>query len=337
MDAKLAEQIRADVQLPAVQAAINKYPGRALKGVAEFRANEDQHTAQLTNQIAELQAKNPQDPAIAPLQEKLKQVQSDDAALARVQANGFNEKAQQDELAAQREDEKARHDQAEERIQNRRADVQAQKETQQKGLGDSYKTENKEFDTIRKPIATQLDSFSTLRSTLDQGTAAGDALVAPALLKALVAGGGVRITQAEIHQFTNGRSTLEDMRGYLQKIANGKSITPEQRKQVYGLVGAVEVKAQQKQQILEDGQDALDAAQTVEGQRAAVADTRRKLAAVDSGQQQQTQPQQNANVQKPQNQQGQTIGHQVGDTIVQNGRSFKVTSVDQNGKVTGAQ
>src|SRR5208282_2782299 len=131
-------------------------------------------------------------------------------------------------------------------IQNRRADVQAQKETEQKGLGDSYKTENKEFDTIRKPLSTSLDAFSTLRNSLDQGTAAGDSVVAPALLKALVAGGGVRITQAEINNFTHGRSTVEDMKGVLQKMTSGKSITPEQRKQVYSLLGAVESKVRAK-------------------------------------------------------------------------------------------
>jgi len=33
----------------------------------------------------------------------------------------------------------------------------------------------------------------------------------------------------------------------------------------------------------------------------------------------------------------QSVGHKVGDSIVQNGRTFTVTSVDANGKVTGAQ
>jgi hypothetical protein len=98
------------------------------------------------------------------------------------------------------------------------------------------------------------------------------------------------------------------MKGYLQKLSSGKSITPEQRKQVYSLVGAVEVKAQQKQQILSDGQDALDNAGSVEDQRKAVANTRQRLAAVDSGQslptktQQQAQPNQqqsSATQQKP--------------------------------------
>jgi hypothetical protein len=33
----------------------------------------------------------------------------------------------------------------------------------------------------------------------------------------------------------------------------------------------------------------------------------------------------------------QTSGHKIGDSIVQNGRTFKVVSVDKDGKVTGAE
>ena len=53
------------------------------------------------------------------------------------------------------------------------------------------------------------------------------------------------------------------------------------------------------------------------------------------GQSQPTQPTQ----QQPTNQQPvtQSIRHQVGDSIIQNGRTFKVTSVDATGRVTGAQ
>jgi hypothetical protein len=54
----------------------------------------------------------------------------------------------------------------------------------------------------------------------------------------------------------------------------------------------------------------------------------------------QAQQQQAAPVQQQPTQQQpvvQSIRHQVGDSIVQNGRTFKVTSVDASGKVTGAQ
>lgn len=274
------DQLRTDLNDDQIQHYVAMVPGSALGGLYAASKNADDHIKVTQQQIQLAQQKGDAN-AVQQLQGKLKTFQGESAKVNRVITNAFSDK---DRDTYQSNVEKARHDQREEEIQNRRADIQAQKETQQKGLGDSYKTENKEFDTVRKPIATQLDSMSTLRSSLDQGTAAGDALVAPALLKALVAGGGVRITQAEIHQFTNGRSSLEDMKGVLQKIANGKSITPEQRKQVYALVGAVEVKAQQKQQILSDGQDALDGATSVDDQRKAVANARQRLAAVDSGQ-----------------------------------------------------
>jgi hypothetical protein len=328
LDKAKFQELKGDLSTPAVQSALAQYPGRPVKGLSEHKQNIDQHLAQTQKQIDALTAKNPNDPQIAALKTQQQQMQAEDSALTNVINNGLSDKAREDEVKAQDEERKAKHDEKEEAIQNRRLDIAAAKETQQKGLGDSYKTENKEFDTIRKPLSTSLDAFSTLRNSLDQGTAAGDSVVAPALLKALVAGGGVRITQAEINNFTHGRSTVEDMKGYLQKLTNGKSITPEQRQQVYALLGAVESKVQQKNEALEAGQDALDGAGSVQEQRQAVQDTRRKLAAIDAGQN--TTP-------KPQNQQGQTIGHKVGDTITQNGRPFTVTAVDANGKVTGAQ
>jgi hypothetical protein len=174
-----------------------------------------------------------------------------------------------------------RHNVADEQEKKRQDDIKLKKETQEKGLGQSYAIQNKELDTVRKPLSTSLDAFSTLRQSLDEGTAAGDSVVAPALLKALVAGGGVRITQAEISNFTHGRSTLEDMKGYLQKLTNGKSITPDQRAQVYSLLGAVESKVRAKNDILMKGQDALDNANSVEEQRAAVRNTRAELEGVD--------------------------------------------------------
>ena len=214
-------------------------------------------------------------------------MQKEKSSLNNVIANGVTDKQREDEIKAQQEEEKARHDAAQEALQNRRADIQAAKEGQQKGLGDSYKTENKEFDTARKPIETQLDSFSTLRSALDQAgndNAVASSVVAPALLKALVAGGGVRITQAEIQQFIGARSTLGDVQAMLNKWKNGTKLTSDQIGQVYKLVGVVEAKAQQKRQALEEGQDALDSAQSVIEQRAAVSNTRRKIAALDGGQ-----------------------------------------------------
>jgi hypothetical protein len=173
--------------------------------------------------------------------------------------------------------------QREDDLYNKRQAVKDHKDSEQKGLGQSYAIQNREFDTIRKPLETSLEAFSTLRSSLDQGTAAADSVVAPALLKALVAGGGVRITQAEISQFVHGRSTLGDMQATLQKMTSGKSITPTQRQQVYDLLGVVEAKKQAKQQILQDAQNNLDLAESVTDQRAAVRNARTLLGQVDAG------------------------------------------------------
>lgn len=281
---KLKGQVQDDLNQTVVTDAINKYPGRPVKGLTEFQQTHQQNDKAIQNQISQIAAKNPNDPQIAQLQQKLDQSKKEEGYITHMLTFGTSEKQQENELAAQREDEKVKHDRAEEQIANHRADVAAQKETKDKGLGDSYKTENKEFDTIRKPLGTSLDAFSTLRSSLDQGTASGDSVVAPALLKALVAGGGVRITQAEINNFTHGRSSVEDFKGILQKMSNGKSITPEQRQQVYALLGAVESKVRAKNDILNDAQDQLDNASSVADQRAAVSNARRKLDGIDAGQ-----------------------------------------------------
>lgn len=273
------EQLQTLMQDSDVQHAVASVKGNALAGLYAGVKNGDAHIQQTQAAIATAQQKG-DTAAVQQLQGQLQNLQSVQGKLTKAINQGFSN-ADREKFAA--DEEKARHDAAQEAIANHRADVAAQKETAQKGLGDSYKTENKEFDTIRKPLSTSLDAFSTLRNSLDQGTAAGDSVVAPALLKALVAGGGVRITQAEINNFTHGRSSVEDLKGVLQKMTNGKSITPDQRQQVYALLGAVESKVRMKNDILNDAQDQLDAAQSVADQRSAVSSARRKLDAVDAG------------------------------------------------------
>ena len=281
-DAKMRDQLRPDMNNPDVSQAMTAYAGRPIKGLTERMQNTDAHIKSLTANITAKQQKNPNDPSIAKDQQSLDAMQNTDNSLRRVLQFGMSDKAQDAELKAQNEDEKTAHDIREEGIQDKRADIAAKKEVVDKNLAANYGIMNKEFDLVRKPLATQLDSFSTLRNSLDQGTAAGDSVVAPALLKALVAGGGVRITQAEIQNFTHGRSTLEDMKGYLQKLQSGKSITPIQRQQVYALLGAVEAKAATKKSILEGAQTNLDNAGSVAEQRQAVRDARTKLDGLDS-------------------------------------------------------
>lgn len=276
----LQRQLSTFLEDPGIQHYVAMVPGRPLAGLYQASQNATDHITAIQQQIDAAKQKGDQ-AALQKLQGDLQNVQLEKQKVDQVIAQGFStadKEKYNDEL------ERARHDAAEEALADRRADIQAHKQTQDKQLGDSYKTENKELDTVRKPLSTQLASFSTLRSSLDQGTAAGDSVVAPALLKALVAGGGVRITQAEINNFTHGRSSLEEIKGVLQKMSNGKSITPEQRKQVYSLLGAVETKAKMKEQALEDAQDALDGAQTVDAQRKAVSELSKKLAAIDGGQ-----------------------------------------------------
>jgi hypothetical protein len=113
MDASLRDQLRTDLAVPSVTAGLNKYPGKPQKGIAEFRANADQHVAQIQQQLAALQQANPNDPQIAPLQQQLKQVQDDDRALNNVQQHGFTDEAKQ-QFA--KDEETERHNRADEQI-----------------------------------------------------------------------------------------------------------------------------------------------------------------------------------------------------------------------------
>jgi hypothetical protein len=299
LPAEVKEQLVTTMQNPEVQHAV-AMGDSAIDGLYTAMRNADQHIAVAQKALDAAQKAGDQN-AVQAVQQQLQTLRDTRGKLDQVVTQGFTdqdraayfkeqEQKSKDAEQARRDAEKERHDQRLEDLQTRREDILAQKQQQDMKLGDSYKVENKELDTVAKPLQTQLDSFSTLRAALDQGTAAGDSVVAPALLKALVAGGGVRITQAEINNFTHGRSTVEDMRGILQKMSSGKSITPEQRAQVYSLLGAVEAKAQAKNQALQDAQDQLDSASDITTQRKAVSDLKKKLGTIDAGSTQTTQP-----------------------------------------------
>jgi len=342
LPAEVKDQIAATLQDPEVQHAIASKPGSSLDGLYTAKKNLDGHVAVAQQQLVAAQKSGDQQ-KIAAAQQQLDKLKSVDENLGNAINVGFTDKERADYAkqkdADAKEAEKERHEREEENLQNRRLDIQAQKETEQKGLGDSYKVQNKEFDNIRKPLETQITSIGNLQDLLNDNSAQADALIAPALLKALVAGGGVRVTQAEISLVLHGRATAEDIKAAAAKVASGKSVTDEQRAQIRAIAGVVAKKIALTNQALAEGQEALDNASTIAEQRAAVRATRAKTDAIAAGiyGPQPNQNQGGNNNTPKQNPQGQTIGHKVGDTIVQNGRTFTVTSVDQNGKVTGAQ
>jgi len=270
------EQVKKDMESPAVQHAINANTARPLQGL---QSDYNLHVKQIKDdkdQIAALSAKNPQDPQLGQLQSDLANKQSEMASLQHFMVYGVNDKMREDEQKAKFEDEQAAW-------QNRRAAALEKKELTDKSLAQSYQIQNKEFDLMRKPIAEKLGEYANLQMGLDMRNAEGDAIVAPMLLKALVAGGGVRITQAEINMVLGARSALGSGEVAIEKTLKGQKFSDEQRQQIRTLADYLQKKIQQKKQVLEAGQAAIDAADTVDGQRKAVRDTRKQIDVLDSG------------------------------------------------------
>lgn len=153
----------------------------------------------------------------------------------------------------------------------------------------SRDTQTKRLDVIGKPIRDQQTKLADTLEILNGNMAFSDSLVAPKTLTALVSGQGtgVRITQAEISQVLHGRSTLQDLDGIWQKIVNGKSVTADQRSQINTVLGLVQSKVNQRVSILEQAQDRIDAAGTMDEQRAAIRDAQKQLDALNKGGEQQ--------------------------------------------------
>lgn len=193
-------------------------------------------------------------------------------------ANAFGEK-NMNNLFLQAE--KARHDREAERIANIRAQAAQKKEATDKQVAHDYDTQLKRLDADRKLVEPKLAEFANLESAMNQNDAAGDALIAPMLLKALVAGGGVRITQAEINQVTHGRSTAGDVQAWATRKVNGKSISDEQRRQLRAFAQILRSKVDAKSQLLIEAEPALAAAETVAEQQKVMSDLHRSMAALD--------------------------------------------------------
>jgi len=270
------DQVKQDMESPAVQHAISADTARPLQGLQNDYNLHVQTIKKDQQQIAAISAKNPNDPQLAQIQSDLANKQTELGALQHFMIYGVDAKMREDEQKARFEEEQAAW-------QNRRAAAMERKESVDKSLAQSYQIQNKEFDTMRKPISEKLGEYTNLQMGLDMRNAEGDAIVAPMLLKALVAGGGVRITQAEINMVLGARSLLGTTEAEMRKILSGQKFSDEQRQQIRTLSEFLQKKIQAKKQILEAGQASIDAADTVAGQRQAVRDTRQQIDELDAG------------------------------------------------------
>lgn len=128
----------------------------------------------------------------------------------------------------------------------------------------AYDTGVKDLDKFEAPIQGHLDGVSGLKTALAQRTPTADALVAPLILKATVAGqgSGFRMTRGEIDNVMHSRSAWQDLEAKLQHWDTDHSkalqLTEEQRTDMRNLAKAIEVKANKQMDVIAKTRDAID-------------------------------------------------------------------------------
>jgi len=131
-------------------------------------------------------------------------------------------------------------------------------------VGHVYDTAMKELLDTEKPIKGHIDGVNGLGSVLAQKTPTADALVAPLVLKATVAGqgSGFRMTRAEIDNVLHSRSAWQDLEAKLMHWDSDHSkallLTDEQRTDMRNLAKAIRLKANEQMQTLTKARHDLD-------------------------------------------------------------------------------
>lgn len=131
-------------------------------------------------------------------------------------------------------------------------------------VGHVYDSAMKEVLDAEKPIKGHIDGINGLGSVLAQRTPSADALIAPLVLKATVAGqgSGFRMTRAEIDNVLHSRSKWQDLEVALNKWSADPSkalqVTDEQRTDLRTLAKAIRVKANEQMQIITKARHDLD-------------------------------------------------------------------------------
>jgi hypothetical protein len=152
----------------------------------------------------------------------------------------------------------------------------------------SYTYNNDKLDKLGKPIEDAQARMGRLTDTLAQGTPQADALIAPELLTIMAggAGSGLRMNEAEISRIVGGRSKWESLKAAANQWqldpTKANTITPEQRKEIHSLVGAVNVKLQAKQQALDNARENLLNSDDPKEHRRIVTDAHHALTQVDT-------------------------------------------------------
>lgn len=153
-------------------------------------------------------------------------------------------------------------------------------------LDRSYTHNDNKLDKLASPIEEKQQRLSTLLGNVNLNSAAADSVIAPELLTVMAGGqgSGVRMTDSEIRRITSGRSSMQDMKALLQKVAGGgQSFTDSQRGEIRAMVDLVQSKIQRKLQIIGTARDQMLDATSVEGHRQVISKAQRDLDGIDAG------------------------------------------------------
>lgn len=154
----------------------------------------------------------------------------------------------------------------------------------------SYEYNSKQLDGLATPIDQITGRMGRLIDTMNQKNPQADALVAPELLTVMAGGmgSGLRMNEAEIARIVGGRSAWENLKASIQHWKtnpdDARSITPDQDRQIRALIDTVHKKLTQKQAIIDEARNNLLDSDDPKEHRKILADTKKKLDAVDAGQ-----------------------------------------------------
>jgi hypothetical protein len=143
----------------------------------------------------------------------------------------------------------------------------------------------------------QLEKIADAR-TMINGSAEAQALGIPKVLTALVSGqgSGVRITLPELNAIAKARGLSGDVEGTLRSWSGQGKLTPEQQRQLTGILDDVQRRILEKQSIHNEALDSINGAPSREAVIEADKMARQKLAAIEKSGTAGQEPQRPANV-----------------------------------------
>jgi len=138
----------------------------------------------------------------------------------------------------------------------------------------------KPYETAATNAQNKLDRIDQTSRSVDAGYV-GQGLAIPELLTSLVSGQGtgVRITQPELNMITRHRGIEGDAESWFNSLAGKGNLTANDKAQIKNVLADAKVKVLEKIQLMNDAQDAINAATS----REQVIEADKKYRAIQAG------------------------------------------------------